>query len=53
VLIYPCIIIPKPCAKRSNTEEAVERYSLSSLFEGYIPKKKQEGVGRAEYSVFM
>ncbi len=39
MLIFPWMIIPKHCAKRSNLEEAVERYSLSWLFEGCIPKK--------------
>jgi hypothetical protein len=31
--------MPKACAKRSKTEEAVERYSLSYLFEGCILQK--------------
>ncbi len=29
MLIFPWMIMPKSCAKRSKTEEAVERYSLS------------------------
>ncbi len=33
--------MPKPCAKRSKTEEAVERYSLCD-FEGCIPQKAKK-----------
>jgi hypothetical protein len=29
ILIFPWMIMPKPCAKSSNTEEEDERYSLS------------------------
>jgi hypothetical protein len=29
VLIFPWMIMPKPCVKRSKTEEVAERYSLS------------------------
>jgi hypothetical protein len=29
VLIFPWMIMPKPCAKRSKMERVVERYSLS------------------------
>ncbi len=41
LLIFPWMIMPKPCAKRSKMEEVVERNSLSWLFEGCIPKKRR------------